>query len=252
MKLSNLPVDPRHLTNRLRTLASQAGLDRGYSKCFAIGFNKTGTSSIHHVFKTTGMSAIHSTSWNKPGRSVDLFVHQGFSDGTICNFAELDRRFPNSKFILNVRDLDEWLDSRIEHIRSTTLANMHQSRGTWSVDETAIQTWIEKRNRHHLAVIEHFALRPDDLLILNYIGDENAVARLCDFVRRPRISARPFIRPIAKTRTHGKLKNEDLIGRVLQSLMIPEAEWQTDIFCPSLLASAAQSKIPPHSRDLSR
>jgi hypothetical protein len=216
----------RALANLARTYLARAGLDRRYFKVFAIGLHKTGTRSIHQIFGRAGLSARHSTTWPEPPAWLERASAQAFSDGTATGFAWLDRTYPRSRFILNVRDLDEWLDSWIEH-------RVHRAKAP-SAEE--IVQRILNRNNHHQAVLDHFASRPDDLLIVNYIREPDAAARIAAFLGRPDAAGagKPHIRNRRDRRVHGELVHESLIRGCLQYLGIPKSEWSNDLHCPSL------------------
>jgi len=88
-------------------------------KVFCIGFNKTGTSSLHEFFKACELKSAHNDQW--PGYShiesgQSYFTKQCYSDGEQSDFAILDKWFPRSLFILNDRSDKEWLYSRIKHV----------------------------------------------------------------------------------------------------------------------------------------
>ena len=88
-------------------------------KIFCIGFNKTGTSSLHNFFKDCGLTSEHSSRW--PFYSHVMlgkyyFHKQCYSDGEQCNFARLEEKFPDSLFILNTRSVKDWLYSRVKHV----------------------------------------------------------------------------------------------------------------------------------------
>jgi hypothetical protein len=106
------------------------------SKVFIIGFNKTGTRTLHNYFDKNGVPSLH---WeygrlakrikynfenNKPlleGYSKykvygDMEDHFNFNYAHITYFKELDKQYPNSKFILNIRNIDTWIKSRNLHM----------------------------------------------------------------------------------------------------------------------------------------
>jgi len=101
--------------------------NRKYNKVFIIGFNKTGTTTLKHTLMSWGL---------KPGNqkiacmmmedykdkryerifslveTADVFQDIPFSAPEF--FIELDKQFPESKFILSVRDSeDQWFDSML-------------------------------------------------------------------------------------------------------------------------------------------
>lgn len=195
--------DFRQGMNVIRTRLAQAGIDRSYRKVFCIGLHKTGTTSIHQLFLASGLGALHAITWSQPeGRGL-LDRYQAFSDGVPDNFAALDREFPRARFILNVRNLDEWLDSHIE--------NQNHLRRHWPSVPLATTDYVRdricQRNEHHLAVLEYFRHRPDDLLVVNFVRDADAATRILQFIGRPAITARPHVRSIPQMRQHGTLTN---------------------------------------------
>lgn len=104
---------------------SHALSDRGGSKVFGIGFGKTGTTSLEMIFRTLGLRVpiqqeqemcivkpLHEGNFQPLIEFVgqyDAFQDKPFSEGVA--YAQVDALFPGSKFILTVRDPDEWFDS---------------------------------------------------------------------------------------------------------------------------------------------
>lgn len=232
----------REAYNVGRTTLAQYGLDRGYQKIFAIGFNKTATNSIHTLFLMSGIHSLHN--WARDRRWLLYHRYQAFCDGPEDGFEELDRRFPGSKFILNTRQLDEWIDSRLEHIRYQLGPGEHPQTPDWSMTEDAVKNWIRKRNRNHIRIMEYFEERPQDLLIVNFIRDPEAARRIREFVGVAPGENKPYSRPIPKTRDAGVLKNHNMIEHCFDALGIPEAERQSDLYCASLVTDRAQLRFP--------
>ena len=106
------------------------------NKIFIIGFNKTGTRTLHNYFEKNGYLSIH---WeyrrlakkikynyenNNPLLSgyeqykvySDMEDHINYNYAHITYFKELDKQYPNSKFILNIRNVDNWIKSRNRHM----------------------------------------------------------------------------------------------------------------------------------------
>lgn len=139
-----------------------------YKKIFVIGFNKTASTTFHHLFLKVGLDSHHSTDWEK---NDAINIAQCFSDGDAhikethpINFKKLEARYPESLFILNVRELESWLLSRAKH-------------GMWVMKENSIfnwpptieeyQSWISKRIYHHNNVLNYFKDKSEKLLIVN-------------------------------------------------------------------------------------
>ncbi len=89
-------------------------------KVFGIGMPKTGTTSLNAALEILGIRSLHfpnddtTVSELKAGKyklSV-LDKYDALTDVPIpAIFAQLDQAFPNSKFILTVREMDSWLES---------------------------------------------------------------------------------------------------------------------------------------------
>lgn len=233
------------------TTVSLAGSGKGSPKVFAIGFNKTGTTSLDRIFAELGYRSYHGTAWRDTARRMIFQHYDAFSDGPPDDFAVLDQRFPGSKFILQVRNLDEWIDSRLEHIKR--LPHLRGKGPDWVVSEDAIRTWVSKRNQHHARVLDYFNQRPNDLLVVNYIRDPDAAARICTFLNRPVSAQKPHSNPDPAAKTTGgkMLKNPDMIARALTSLGIPEAAWKNDLQSADPALPGDTGNLEPGARSLS-
>ena len=89
-----------------RHLLSKVGLSTVKNKVFAIGFNKTGTVSLHEVFIELGYHSNHGEYWRSTNSIWFHTLFDAFCDGIPDDFKILDKRYPNSKYILQVRNLD--------------------------------------------------------------------------------------------------------------------------------------------------
>lgn len=198
---------PKSLTNFVRTGLSKVGLDPAYHKVFAIGLSKTATTSIHQVFVECGLHAVHGLRGRRLRRPFAAWQWHAMSDQIAGRFRQLDREFPGARFILNTRDLTEWLDSRLQHIgRAASLGK--SMKGEWAPGEAATTRAILSREAHHLAVLRYFQDRPGDLLIVNYIRDPDAVGKIAAFIDRPTPRVRPHVRSTPVLRRVGELANQ--------------------------------------------
>jgi O-antigen biosynthesis protein len=162
-------------------------------KIFCIGLNKTGTSSLHQALQTLGFRSLHLGGPEVPvgikratdeGRGLVEYLgdYDAFSD--IWRLSErfelLDRQYPGSKFILTIRDLDGWLESRRQHVQRNVLrkAQGHYSGGFLTVD---IERWTHEFDEHHARVLDYFTDRPDDLLVMN-VARGDGYELLCPFL----------------------------------------------------------------------
>jgi hypothetical protein len=223
---------------------SRLGLRR--KKIFAIGFNKCGTTSLHSLFMSLGLSSYHGVDWKSCDDMPILHSYDCFSDGIPKDLAKLDKVFPGSKFILQLRDLRGWIFSRLGHIERMTAMDAHDGSPTWDNTEFAIKYWIKQRNEHHLFVLSYFADRPSDLLVVNFIRDESAAEKVCDFLgyetaaERPRENVNPSKQPPPE--------HEEMYKKCIAELNLTEEEVLNDIFCPSLASDEEKAGFPEDSR----
>ncbi len=139
-------------------------------KIFCIGFNKTGTTSLHRFFKSCGLSSVHNTEWchySYVKKGKDYFIDQCYTDGEQCNFTLLEKWFPNSLFILNTRDKKEWLYSRVKHVMRHNDNVDHQTvltkkkygkmaKDFYTNEAIALKKWLLDRDLYHKQARVHF------------------------------------------------------------------------------------------------
>jgi hypothetical protein len=153
---------------------------RGGAKVFGIGLNKTGTRSLADATRLLGYRTLHkgdaetsaavqaAIAAGDPPLTPFAVRYDAYFDvaSLVRNFAVVDAAYPGSKFLLSTRALDAWLDSRERHV----LANRQPTgRRTYHGPFVVVdrEAWVEEWHAHHAAVREHFADRPDDLLVID-------------------------------------------------------------------------------------
>jgi hypothetical protein len=172
------------------------------TRVFGIGMHKTGTTSLHHALRELGLNSTHWPSahwakrvWNEmqSGRSLTLERHYAATDFPITTlYRELDRAYPNSKFILSVRPEDEWLES----VRRHWLPEHSPYRKQWDGDPFThkihrevygrktfdADVMLSRYRRHNAEVLGYFAHRKHDLLVHKA---SDGWAPLCTFLDKP-------------------------------------------------------------------
>ena len=163
-------------------------------KVFGIGMHRTRTMSLHTAFRILGYESVHFPWRLFPELEVELLEkHNAFTDFPIpLYFRELDARYPGSKFILTVRDVESWLKSTewlftvgaevfkwadnplIDPIHKATYGITHWDRAVFEA------RW----HRHLWEVRTHFADRPDDLLEYD-LTQNQGWGPLCAFLDKP-------------------------------------------------------------------
>lgn len=188
------------------------------TKYFCVGRNKTGTTSLKKAFIDLGFIVGDQTVAEE---LYDLYFFQDNFDKIIsyCKTAEvfqdvpfsyfktvpyIDKSYPNSKFILTIRDdAEQWYNSitrfhsklfgkngRIpnvedlkdaKYLRKGFMYNTIKAHGTNDQDPYNKQIMISHYNKHNRDVIDYFKNRPNDLIIIN-LSAEGAFKRFADFI----------------------------------------------------------------------
>jgi len=166
-------------------------------KIFGIGLSKTGTTSLAHALEILGYKTR-----DYPGitqyrasdlSSVDLNMvdaHDALTDTPIPSFyRELDRKYPNSKFILTIRDSEGWLTSCKKQFNEKLAAKQNEAHNQLFMDLYGCTVFDEQKfldgyEKFVNGVLEHFKDRPQDLLVINVTAGEGW-EKLCPFLGRP-------------------------------------------------------------------
>ena len=216
-----------------RSVKTRRALGLPIRKTFAIGFNKMGTSSLHDLFNWLGYRSEHSVEWHDLSRD-DIFAGADcFSDGFPEDWKELDRRWPDARFVLQVRKCEEWIVSRLKHVARVKAAGTWrggESWGIWDETEEAVAAWIALFHTHHVDVLQHFRDRPGKLLVLNYIDDPDAALKLARFMG--------YRGPIEKSkknvgRSTPAPEHTEMIAAACARLGLDRADLQSDLLLPA-------------------
>jgi hypothetical protein len=173
---------------------------RVQQKVFGLGLSKTGTTSLAAALNSLGIKTIHFPHDEQTYRELTsgqyrlsiLEEYDGAVDNPIAPYyAQLDKVYPGSKFILTVRDKDSWLRSSERHWRIKTEEKRRKGEldkfvqfnhavvfGTIDFNPDRF-SWVY--DTHERNVRQYFADRPDDLLILDICGG-NGWEKLCGFL----------------------------------------------------------------------
>lgn len=167
-------------------------------RVICIGWHKTGTSTLGAALLRLGYSVL--------GCRLDAYypLISGETEAALriadpfdalqdvpwaALYKELDARFPNSKFILTVRDEEGWLRSAARHFGNTPIP-LHG----WLYGEPSLvgneDLYLARYRRHNDDVRRYFAARPDDLLIMDLTAGDGWM-KLCAFLDEPAPSV-PF------------------------------------------------------------
>ena len=170
----------------------------GINKIIGIGLPKTGTSSLAVSLSNNNVPTIHFGSpeceevAQKMYRGIykfDIFKkYKGITNAFEVVFPQVDKEYPNSKFIYTVRDKDIWLTSIENHWikalndKKVDLMVMHHHLMTFG-------TYLFNRDRfsfvydmHCDMVKNYFKDRKSDILTIDITNDVKYVYKICDFL----------------------------------------------------------------------
>ncbi len=237
-----------NLVTRGRMFMNFLGLRN--EKVFAIGFNKCGTTSLHTLFTSLGRPSFHGEEWRSCEESKILQIHDCFSDGIPSNLEKLDKMYPNSQYILQLRDLESWVFSRLKHIAREKQLNTHRPHSEWDDNLDAVKSWIVKRNKYHLFVLSYFSDRDKDLLLVNFIRDRDAATKVCRFLGHEGDFDRPDRN---KSKENSVIdSHRQLLRQACRELGVPDNEAAYDIYCPSLASAEERESYLCDSGNLTR
>lgn len=197
-----------------------------FNKIFNIGLPRTGTTSLNAAVNMLGFKSIHNP---KKFRKQAMEGQYRFDDDdwrALTNFGEhfypqLDQAYPNSKFILTVRDEMDWLRSWEQQIGAST-GDEVPTRRAWT---RPLRLWERKIRRifeydfrithmharidifgtykfhaerclyvyrlHQKNALEYFKGRAHDLLLMDICGGDGWET-LCPFLEIDEIPEEPF------------------------------------------------------------
>ena len=171
-------------------------------KIFNIGFHKTGTTSLTQFMQILGYKSLHSVAMSMEllqlGRQDECGIDTGMpcdfkqliDDDTLNNtvksydffsdnpwpllYRHLDKSYPNSKFILTLRNNDKWINSLVKHSGDGN-ARMRQLIYGYGNPSNHIVQYRKTYIRHNKKVQEYFKDK-NNLLVIDIAEDDKVLA----------------------------------------------------------------------------
>lgn len=169
-----------------------------------IGFHRCGTRALTHLFTSSGYEAAHWRVRRKAGylnlaRTMKKNIAAGrppltrierytflsdlecIDDGVVWSgfkqFRLIDAAYPGTRFLLNTRNKDAWLQSRLTHRRYAQ--KVIAAQGLDGIDD-CLAYWSAEWDAHIADVTTYFADRPADLIRFDIDRDpvDALIARL--------------------------------------------------------------------------
>lgn len=167
-------------------------------KVICVGFQKTGTSSLGQALERLGYRVGGYHDFRHLAKSATLDIEQlrrevletarmydAVQDTPYPIFyRDLDRAFPDTKFVLVIRDTDSWIRSVVSDFGSHENA-IHTLIYGSPFPRGHEQEWTDRYLTHNTEVVEYFKNRPDALLTLRLDEGDVNWERLCGFLRHP-------------------------------------------------------------------
>lgn len=186
-------------------------------RIFQIGFNKCGTRSFSQFFRLNGHKVVHWDKGNLAKKMKENFEQEkspvaGYSDRTFFSdmeyldaegncieiykeFEKLYTMFPHAYFILNTRDVDEWIQSRLKHGSYFKYYKKHLGLKS---KEDVIKYWRMDWYRHHYKVLDFFK---DKGNLLTFTLKKDKPSLICDFFKNELDLNPDFFGIVGKTNT---------------------------------------------------
>ena len=148
-------------------------------KVFCVGMWKTGTTSLCNALNILGYRTARLLRAGKEpkGGWIKYIKKSNFDaitdDPMIFVYKELDKIYPNSKFILTIRNKDSYIKSYYNYFKGTKLEKKTEEK-----DQI-----LKEYDNHNNEVRKYFKDRPEKLLEINIIGGEGW-DKLCPFLEK--------------------------------------------------------------------
>jgi len=163
------------------------------NKIFCIGYPKTGSTSLCEYLNSCGYKILHDEHEIFKTMYIDGVIRDeldncdGISNMAVKFFRDYDIRYPNSKFILTVRDAKSWWKSisawrhkEPSSIKTTEIYNIHY-RALFNCTFPNMNQAIYSMTLHTQIVSDYFKYREDDLLLLD-VNDNNKAQKINKFL----------------------------------------------------------------------
>lgn len=177
------------------------GFDAIKPRIFQIGFNKCGTRTFFKFLRNNGIKSVHYrrgelartihdniNSGRQPLEGIDKWV--GYTDmqevkitsviEACDHYRSLAAYYPRSYFILNTRNKERWIQSRLNHGQDQNYGSRYrQGLGLATIDET-VAVWSRIWDQHHDEAPRFFAQTGQHFLL--YDIEKDTPDRLSDFL----------------------------------------------------------------------
>lgn len=161
------------------------------NKIFGIGFHKTGTSTLDQALTILGYKVggphtnlakfLFENNLDEIWKIADQFDALQDNPWPLL-YKELDKKYPNSKFVLTLRDEGKWLKSLVNHFGET---DTEMRRWIYGVGHPKgnENIYLERYKNFNKEVLDYFKNRQDDFICLSWENGDNW-QKLCPFLNK--------------------------------------------------------------------
>ena len=185
------------------------------NKVFCLGFHKTGTTSLAEALKQLGYRVTGPNGVNDPNieknvlpMAYDLIEKfDAFQDNPWpIIYKKIDKNYPDSKYILLLRNSDAWIKSIINHFGQEKTPMREWIYGV-GCPEGNEEIYINRFEKHNADVLNYFKNRPEDLLVME-LAKGDGWEKLCKFLEKD-IPLKPFPHEQKAADREKKLKDKN-------------------------------------------
>ncbi|MDL2193033.1 hypothetical protein QQF40_16780 [Cobetia sp. LC6] len=167
-------------------------------KIFIIGFNKCGTTTFSDFFNSCGVKSSHwdggkiaERFYKRKSEAKDPFLD--YADSIVLSdmmsltfhslkepykdFEYIYQNYPDSYYILNTRNIFDWIKSRVNH----GLVPRYKSVFNLGSESEVVQLWISEWYQHHSKVVNFFQERPNSNFMI-YDLNKSTPKELVEFL----------------------------------------------------------------------
>lgn len=158
-------------------------------KIFCIGFYKTGTNSLSKALAILGYRSGHLINakhepkggWLKYIKKLKYDAYADYPMSEKDFYKQLDKTYPNSKFILTIRDKKSFEKSYLNYFEGSPLEIKNSEE---------LEKVIKEYEEHNKDVISYFQKNPSQLLVMD-VFEGDGWEKLCGFLGKS-IPEKPF------------------------------------------------------------
>lgn len=145
------------------------------NKIFCIGLHKTGTTTLYKIAKQLGVPSVHGTRWQHSSDTIKKYTF--FSDGgshydqhNVFDYKAWYMMYPESKFIINCRDVNNWIVSKLKHAKWNDTVEIASDLEVYSHKD-----WRHKSRKNIELFIDHYFNWYIEILNFFYDKQDRAV-----------------------------------------------------------------------------